>query len=70
MPMNRVQFQPGLSMHRFMALYGTQDKCEAAVINCRWPEGYVCPSCSEAGGSFSSYRRGKLLYRKRLAIPS
>ena len=64
MPMNRVQFQPGLSMHRFMELYGTQDKCEAAVINWRWPDGYVCPSCSEAGGSFSSYRRGKLLYRQ------
>ena len=64
MPMNRVQFQPGLSMHRFMELYGTPDKCEAAVINWRWPDGYVCPSCSEASGSFSSYHRGKLLYRQ------
>ena len=64
MSMNRVQFQPGLSMHQFMELYGTQDKCEAAVISWRWPDGYVCPSCAEAGVSFSSYRRGALLYRQ------
>ena len=45
MAMNRVQFQPGLSMHRFMELYGTQEKCAAAVIGWRWPKGYVCSSC-------------------------
>lgn len=39
MAMDRVQFQPGLSMHQFMDLYGTQDKCEAAVIGWRWPKG-------------------------------
>lgn len=64
MSMNRVQFQPGLSMHRFMELYGTQDKCEEAVIGWRWPDGYVCPSCGGASGDFSSFRRGKLLYRQ------
>jgi len=64
MKMNRVQFQPGLSMHQFMDLYGTQEKCEAAVINWRWPEGYVCPSCDLADASFSSFRRGRLLYRQ------
>ncbi|MDP9095336.1 MAG: IS1595 family transposase [Pseudomonadota bacterium] len=64
MAMNRVQFQPGLSMHQFMALYGTRDKCEAAVIGWRWPHGYVCPSCGQADGSFSSFRRGQLLYRQ------
>jgi transposase-like protein len=64
MPMNRVQFQPGLSLHEFMQRYGTQDQCEAAVISWRWPNGYVCPSCGQAGGSFSSFRRGQLLYRQ------
>jgi transposase-like protein len=64
MAMNRIQFQPGLSMHQFMALYGTQDKCEAAVINWRWPQGYVCPSCGQVDASFSSFRRGSLLYRQ------
>lgn len=64
MAMNRVQFQPGLSMHAFMDLYGTQEKCEAAVIGWRWPKGYVCPSCGLTGASFSSFRRGRLLYRQ------
>jgi len=64
MKMNRVQFQPGLSMHQFMDLYGTQEKCESAVISWRWPKGYVCPSCGQADGSFSSLRRGRLLYRQ------
>ena len=43
MAMNRVQFQPGLSMHQFMALYGTPEKCEAAVIGWRWPKGMSVP---------------------------
>ena len=64
MKMNRVQFQPGLSMHQFMDLYGTQDKCEAALISWRWPKGHVCPSCGLAEASFSSFRRGRLLYRQ------
>ena len=64
MKMNRVQFQPGLSMHQFMDLYGTQEKCEAAVIGWRWPKGYVCPSCGQADANFSSFRRGRLLYRQ------
>ena len=64
MAMNRVQFQPGLSIHAFMALYGTREKCEAAVIQWRWPEKYVCPSCGHIDPSFSSFRRGSLLYRQ------
>jgi transposase-like protein len=64
MAMNRVQFQPGLSMHQFMDLYGTPEKCEAAVIGWRWPKGYVCPACGQADASFSSFRRGRLLYRQ------
>ena len=65
MAMNRVQFQPGLSIHAFMALYGTREKCEAAVIQWCWPEKYVCPSCGHIDPSFSSFRRGNLLYRQR-----
>ena len=64
MKMNRVQFQPGLSMHQFMDLYGTQEKCEAAVIGWRWPKCYVCSSCGQADATFSSFRRGRLLYRQ------
>lgn len=46
-----------------MALYGTQEQRESAVIGWRWPEGYVCPSCGQADASFSSFRRGCLSYR-------
>ena len=37
MTMNRVQFQRGLSMAEFMDRYGSDDKCEAALIESRWP---------------------------------
>ena len=48
MKMNRVQFQPGLSMAEFMDRYGSDDKCEAALIASRWPEGFACPACGAA----------------------
>jgi len=35
MAMNRVQFQPGLSMAKFMALYGTEDQCREALLTRR-----------------------------------
>ena len=55
MPMNRVQFQPGLSMVAFMNRYGTQEKCEAELTSSRWPSGFACPKCG--GSSRSSFRR-------------
>ena len=60
MAMNKVQFQPGLSMADFMARYGSDDSCEAALIESRWPKGFVCPSCG--GGHSSSFRREGRLY--------
>ena len=60
MAMNRVQFQPGLSMAEFTGLYGTQELCEAAVRSWRWPEGFVCPGCGTT--DHSEFRRGSLLY--------
>ena len=62
MPMNRVQFQPGLSMFEFLDLYGTEQKCEDAVFAMRWPQGFVCPRCSERH-SFA-FRRGRQPYRE------
>ena len=55
MAMNKVQFQPGLSMTGFMDLYGSDGKCEAALIESRWPDGFSCPSCSCS--QHSSFRR-------------
>jgi N-methylhydantoinase A/oxoprolinase/acetone carboxylase beta subunit len=34
---NKVQFQKGLSMTEFIALYGTQAQCHAALVASRWP---------------------------------
>jgi hypothetical protein len=58
--MNRVQFQPGLSMAEFMERYGSDDKCEAALIESRWPSGFSCPVCGCAQSS--SFRRQGRLY--------
>jgi ribosomal protein L37AE/L43A len=60
MAMNRVQFQPGLSMPDFLERFGSDDKCEAAVVSSRWPEGFVCPVCGLSENS--SFRREGRLY--------
>jgi len=44
MAMNRVRFQRA-PMAEFMARYGTQEKCEAALTVSRWPTGFVCRAC-------------------------
>jgi ribosomal protein L37AE/L43A len=62
MKMNRVQFQPGLSMAEFIQRYGSDDKCEAALIESRWPAGFACPSCGcEQSNSFR--REGRLYFQ-------
>ena len=58
MPMNRVQFQPGLSMAEFLDRYGTEAQCEAALVAARWPDGFVCPACG-AGGHSNFVRGGR-----------
>lgn len=45
MGINRVQFEKGLSMSGFMARYGTEEQCHAALVASRWPSGFVCPAC-------------------------
>lgn len=60
MAMNRVQFQPGLSMPEFLQRYGTEDQCAAAVEAARWPRGFVCPQCS--GTASTRFVRGGLRY--------
>jgi ribosomal protein L37AE/L43A len=62
MKMNRVQFQPGLSMTEFFARYGSDDKCEAALIESRWPSGFACPACG-CGHSSSFRREGRLYFQ-------
>lgn len=45
MARNAIQMQKGLSLTKFLELYGTDAKCEAAVKAWRWPDGFVCPHC-------------------------
>ena len=45
MPMNRIQFQPGLSVVSFLERYGSERACEVAVQRARWPAGFECPAC-------------------------
>ena len=46
MSMNTIQFQRGLSLARFLELYGTEQQCEQALIDARWPHGWRCPHCN------------------------
>lgn len=48
MAMNRIQFQPGLSMPEFFKLFGTEALCATALESARWPEGFHCPGCGGA----------------------
>lgn len=45
MPMNRIQFQPGVSLPEFFARYGTEEQCGATLTALRWPQGFRCPRC-------------------------
>lgn len=47
MSINQVQFQRGLSMAEFMERYGTEEKCHAALVASRWPDGFRCPVCRD-----------------------
>jgi hypothetical protein len=48
MAMNRIQFQPGLSMPDFVKDYGTEAQCEKALEAVRWSNGFGCPRCGHA----------------------
>jgi transposase-like protein len=45
MSMNAIQFQRGLSLPQFQALYGTEQQCERALVAARWPHGWQCAHC-------------------------
>ncbi len=48
MAQNRNQFQAGMSMPEFIAQYGTEAQCAAALEQTRWPDGFRCPRCGSA----------------------
>ena len=48
MAQNRIQFQPGMSMPEFIAQYGTEEQCTAALEEARWSDRFRCPRCGSA----------------------
>lgn len=60
MAINHVQFQRGLPMAEFIARYGTEPQCHAALVASRWPNGFVCSDC--AGTRHSTVERKGLRY--------
>lgn len=60
MPMNRVQFQPGMSLPEFLSRYGTEAQCAQAIVAQRWPEGFRCPRCAAAEHYLVSHGTRKL----------
>ena len=63
MPMNRVQFQKGLSLPEFMDRYGTEEQCEQALVAARWPSGFACPVCGVMQSRTSFRREGRLYWQ-------
>ncbi len=43
--MNRIQFQPGMSVSELHRSYGTKAQCVAVLTQVRWSAGFVCPQC-------------------------
>jgi transposase-like protein len=56
MPINKIQFQPGLSLPTFFDQFGKEAQCEAVLEQARWPDGFVCPHCG--GQKHSLVHRG------------
>lgn len=46
MAMNRIQFQPGMSLPEFNRSFGSEAQCEQALMAARWPNGWRCPRCA------------------------
>jgi transposase-like protein len=57
MSRNSIQLQKGLSLTAFLERYGTEAKCEAAVMAWRWPNGFVCPHCGGKDHAVVGVRR-------------
>ena len=60
MSRNLIQFQPGLSLPRFIRNYGTESQCESALEASRWPNGFRCPHCNDSRHSTYLRSRRKL----------
>jgi len=59
MAMNRIQFQPGLSLPAFHAQFGTEKQCSDALESLRWPQGFCCPQCGNGNYYLLTGRKHK-----------
>ena len=57
MARNKVQFQKGLGLVEFQRLYGTEEQCHDHLVQQRWPNGFVCPKCSQTKHSYAARKR-------------
>jgi transposase-like protein len=57
MSRNPIPLQKGLSRTAFLESYGTEGKCDAAVMAWRWPNGLVCPHCGGKDHAVVGVRR-------------
>jgi transposase-like protein len=64
MPINKIPFQPGLSVAELFAQFGTEAQCEEALERARWPHGFVCPDCGESAHTLL-HRDGERLWQCR-----
>lgn len=48
MAKSKVQFQKGYSLPKFLAAYGTEEKCREKLFSARWPHGFKCPKCGHS----------------------
>jgi transposase-like protein len=63
MPMNRVQFQKGLSLPQFMDRCGSNEQGERVLVAARCPSGFVCPVCGVMQSRTSFRREGRLYWQ-------
>ncbi len=48
MPMNQIQFQPGMSLPSFFKQFGMESQSAIALERLRWPSGFRCPRCGHS----------------------
>jgi len=51
-----MDYKP-MSLHQFLLCYGSETACLEAVVQHRWPDGFVCPKCRHGRGCRLQARR-------------
>ena len=72
------------SLAEFQARFGSDEACRRYLMACRWPDGFRCPTCGDAGSYLlaardllqcracrhqTSVTAGTVLDRTRLSLP-